>query len=105
MTSFKELLAKDRSVFTKKTQLLATEIFKSKTGVSLELMNVIFHFVERPYNLRNGDILERKLDHIVYHGSESFSPLAPKLWDLLPNSVKNSPSLQNKNFKTIQNKN
>ena len=52
--TFQELLAKDKSVSVhqKNFQLLATEIFKSKTGVSPELMNDIFHFVERPYNLK-----------------------------------------------------
>ena len=86
-------------MFTKKNlQLLATEIFKSKTGVLPELMNVIFHFVERPYNCRNGYALERRRDRTIYHGTESFSPLAPKLRDLLSNSIKNSASL--KEFKT-----
>ena len=61
-------------------------------------MNDIFHFVERPYNLRSDYILKRKRDHTVYHGSESLSSLAPKLWDLLPNSIKNSASI--KEFKT-----
>ena len=90
--TFQELLVKDKS------WLLATEIFKSKTGVSPELINDTLHFVERPYNLRSDYTLERKRDHTVYHGSESLSSLAPKLWDLLPNSVKNSASL--KEFKT-----
>ena len=98
--TFQELLAKDKSVSVhqKNLQLIATEIFKSKTGVSPELMNDIFHFVKRPYNLRSDFTLERKRDHTVYHGSESLSSLAPKLWDLLPNSIKNSASL--KDFKT-----
>ena len=98
--TFQELLAKDKSVSVhqKNLQLLATEIFKSKTGVSPELMNDIFHFVKRPYNLRSVYTLERKRDHTVYHGSESLSSLAPKLWDLLPNSIKSSASL--KEFKT-----
>ena len=98
--TFQELLGKDKSVSVhqKNLQLLATEIFKSKTGVSSELMNDIFHFVERPYNLRSDYTLERKRDHTVYYGSESLSSLAPKLWDLLPNSIKNSASL--KEFKT-----
>ena len=61
-------------------------------------MNDIFHFVERAYNLRSGYTLERKRDRTVYHGSESLSSLAPKLWDLLPNSIKNPASL--KEFKT-----
>ena len=53
--TFQELLVKDKSVSVhqKNLQLLATEIFKSKTGVSPELMNGIFHFVEIPYNLRS----------------------------------------------------
>ena len=61
-------------------------------------MNGIFHFVERPYNLRSDYALERKRDHTVYHGSDILSSLAFKLWDLLPNSMKNSASL--KEFKT-----
>ena len=53
--TFQELLAIDKSVSVhpKNFQLLATEIFKSKIGVSPELMNDIFHFVKRPYNLRS----------------------------------------------------
>ena len=98
--TFQELLAKDKSVSVhqKNLQLLANEIFKSKTGVSPELMNHIFHFMERSYNLRSDYTLERKRDHTFYHGSESLSSLVPKLWDLLPSSIKNSASL--KEFKT-----
>ena len=50
-----------------------------------ELMNDIFHFMELPYNLRNDYILKRKQDHTVYHGSESLSSRAAKLWEILPN--------------------
>ena len=98
--TFQELLTKDKSirVHQKNLQLLINEIFKSKTGVSPELMNDIFHFVEKPYNLRSDYTLERKRDHTVYHGSESLSSLAHKLWNLLPNLIKNSASL--KEFKT-----
>ena len=101
--TFQELLAKDKSVSVhqKNLQLLATEIFKSKTGASPELMNDIFHFVKRPYNLRSDYTLERRQDYTVYHGSESLSYLAPKLWDLLPSSIKNSAPL--KEFKTKKN--
>ena len=52
-------------------------------------MNDIFHFVERPYNLGGDYALKRKRDHTVYHGSGSLSSLAPKLWDRIPNSIKN----------------
>ena len=77
--TFQELLTKDKSirVHQKNLQLLINEIFKSKTGVSPELMNDIFHFVEKPYNLRSDYTLERKRDHTVYHGSESLFSFAP----------------------------
>ena len=48
-------------------------------------MNDIFRFMEIPYNLRSDYTLKRKQDHAVYHGSESLSSLAPKLWEILPN--------------------
>ena len=57
-------------------------------------MNGIFHFLEIPYNLRSNYTLERKRDHTVYHGSESLSFLAPKLQNLLTNSLKNSASFK-----------
>ena len=66
--------------------------------MSPELMNDIFHFMEIPYNLRNDYTLKRKQDHTVYHGSDSLSSLAAKLWEILPNWTKNSASL--KEFKT-----
>ena len=96
---FQELLVKDKPVCVhqRNFQLLATEIFKSKTGVSPELMNDVFHF-PRPDNLRSNYTLKRKRDRTAYQVLESLSSFAPKLWDLLPNSVKNSASL--KEFKT-----
>ena len=42
----------------KKIQSAATELFKPKTGMLIELMNDIFHFVENPYNLRCSCTLE-----------------------------------------------
>ena len=98
--TFQELLVKDKSVSVhqKNFRLLVTEIFKCKTGMSPELMNDIFHFVEGPPKLRSDYTLERKGNRTFYHGSESLSSLAPKLWDLLPNSIKNSASLTE--FKT-----
>lgn len=56
-------------------------------------MNDIFNFVEIPYNLRSNYELERKRVKTVYHGSESLSALACKLWDFLLNSTKYSSSL------------
>ena len=96
--AFQELLAADISVsgHQKNHQLLATEIFKSKTGVSPELIDDIFYFVERPCNLGSNYTLQKNRDHTVYHELESLSSLASKLWNLLPNSIKNSAEIKTK---------
>ena len=90
--TFQEFLAEDKSatVHQKGPSVIGTEIFKSKTRVSSELMNNICHFVERLFKLRSKHRLERTRDHThtVYHDSESLSSLAPQLLDLLANSPK-----------------
>ena len=77
--TFQELLAKDKSVSVhqKNLQMLATEIFKSKTGMSPELMNDIFHFAERPYNLRSDYTLERNEMILFITAQRVFLPLLP----------------------------
>ena len=93
--SFEELLVKDKSVsiHQKNLQNLAIEIFKSKNDYSPKLMKQVFVFENRPYNLRNPSILKRKKDRTVFYGSESISSLAPKIWELIPTSIKNTQSL------------
>ena len=93
--SFEELLVKDKSVsiHQKNLQNLAIEIFKSKNDYSPKLMEEILVFEKMPNNLRNPSILKRKKDRTVFYGSESISSLAPKIWELIPTSIKNTQSL------------
>ena len=97
--SFQGLLAKDISVFTKKASVIAAEILRYKTGMSSQLMNDTFHFIEKPYNLRSNYTLERNQDYTVYHGSESLLSVL----DPLPNSIKNSASLKGFKAKYMNN--
>ena len=53
----------------------------------------IFHFAEKPYNLRNNSIIQRQANRTVYFGTESISSLAPKLWELIPSEIKSAKSL------------
>ena len=53
----------------------------------------IFHFVEKPYNLRNNSIIQRQANCSVYFGTECISSLAPKLWELIPSEIKRAKSL------------
>ena len=98
--SFDEPLIKDKSVSIHKRnlQLLATEIFKVKNGVSTELTEDIFHFVNKHYDLRNNRILFRKRNRTVFYGTESLSSLAPRIWELIPQSLKDKTELSQ--FKT-----
>ena len=97
---FDELLTKDKSVSIHQinVQLQATEIFKVKNGVSAELIEDIFHFVNKPYDLRNNRIRCRKRNRTVFYGTESLSSLSPRIWELIPQSLKEETELSQ--FKT-----
>ena len=78
---FDELLIKDKSVsiHQKNIQLLATEIFKVKNGVSAGLTEDIFPFFSKLYDLRNNRILFRKRNRTAFYSTESLSSLAPRI--------------------------
>ena len=51
--------------------ILATDIYKSKNGMSTEIINDIFNSIEKWYNFWNGSILQKTsikgdLDDIMY---------------------------------------
>ena len=56
-------------------------------------MKDIFHFVQKPYNLRNDSTLQRQRNHTVYFEIESISSLAPKILEIVPCEIKNAKSL------------
>ena len=75
----------------KNLQYLATELFKVKNGLFLEIMKEIFVFQETDtYNLKSGNHLARKNIRTTQFGIESVSNLGAKLWNLLPGKVKNN---------------
>ena len=78
--SFDDLLKGDRSVsiHRKNLQILATEIYKTKNDLGPKIMKDAFHFIQKPYNLRNDPELQRLRNRIVYFRTESISSLAPK---------------------------
>ena len=50
--------------------------------------------VECNYDLRGNNFLERRRVKSVRYGTESISFLAPKMWEILPNEIKDSDTLQ-----------
>ena len=59
----------------------------------------MFEFINKNYNLRNVSILKWKRYFTVHYGSESLVSLATKIWELVPDSireVKTLPIFKNK---------
>ena len=78
-------------------QLLSIEIYKALNNLSSPLMSDLFHVKDARYNLRKGNTLELVSTNIktTSYGRDSISHLAPKIWELIPEEIKNSTSLKN----------
>ena len=94
-SSFQELLIEDNSlnIHHRNLQKLVTEIFKVKNGLSPELMNDVFEFIEKPYSLRTTSHFRSRKIRTTKYGIETPSYLGPKLWNLVPNEYKTIESL------------
>ena len=56
-------------------------------------MSEIFQLKEVKYNLRLGKTLISNNVKMAHYGTETISYLAPKIWQLIPDSIKNTESL------------
>ena len=69
-------------------------MFRFYNGLSPPLMsNILKLKAENPYNLRHVSVFSRPMVKSVYHGTESISYLRPKIWDILPEKLKNIENL------------
>ena len=98
-SSFEDLLKKDNSVFIdhRNIQALVTEMFKVKNKP--EIMKELFAPKISHYDLCNNNSFKSRRVNSVWHGTESVSYLGPKIWDLVPNEIKESESLNSFKFK------
>ena len=89
---FKELLVKDNfvSIHHKNTHTLAIEMFKVYTKTSPEIMQEGFQVKDQGhYFLRNLRDFVIPTVKSVNYGLDSMRFLGPKIWESLPNNVKN----------------
>ena len=93
--SFEELLRKDNSfsIHHRNLQKLAIEMYKVHNGLSPSLVKSIFPEREIPYNLRNGNPFQSTNVRTVFNGTETISFRGPRIWGLVPVSIKNVKSL------------
>ena len=94
-STFEEILKIDKSVTNhhRKLQVLVTKLYKVHQGLAPELMKEIFQKRDLAYNFRINLTFETRNIKSVYYGSETISFLGPKIWEHLPNNIKNSENL------------
>ena len=94
-SSFDELLLKDNSfkIHHRNLQKLAIEMFKIKLDIAPEIMKSVFRIDQNTYSLRNNDRFKSRNVHTVQFGIETATFLGPKIWNSVPNDIKNSASL------------
>ena len=63
-------------------------------GNSPPFLNEVFVQCQCNYELRGNNFLERRGVKSVRYGTESISSLTPKIWEILPNEIKDSDTLQ-----------
>ena len=95
-SSYENLLENDNSVSIhhKNIQALAIEMFKVKHKLCPDIISDIFkERTNNQYNLRNRNDFVIPRVHTVYHGTESITYLGPKIWDIVPEEIKQKKSL------------
>ena len=95
-SSYEELLQRDGSVSIhhRNIQSLAIEMFKVKHDMSPEIVNDVFtQRINHPYNFRYMRDFRTPMVHSVYHGTETIRYLGPKIWDIIPEAIKQKTSL------------
>ena len=61
--------------------------------MSTGLTEDIIQFLNKHYDLQNNSILLRKRNMTVFNETESLHSLAPKIWKLMPQSLKDKTEL------------
>ena len=95
ISSFNELLAKDGSIcfHHRNIHVLAIELFKLKNDLSPDFLNQVFERNEQNFLGRHSTYFKSRKISSTLHGSESLSYLGPRIWELLPDSLKNASNL------------
>ena len=69
-------------------------MFKVKMNISPEIMNKLFDFSKNcAHELRCDNCLSRSNTHSMHFGVESIANIAAKIWNKIPNKIKEASSL------------
>ena len=95
ISSFKELLERDRSVpvHSRNLQIIATRMFKVYNNIAPPIITRIFDKRNPNCQLRHSSHFSIPPVRSVYNGTESLSFLSPKICDIVPTELKKVKSL------------
>ena len=82
-------------------QRLATEIYKALNNLSSSLVSELFQIKDTKYNLCEASSFVTRNVKTVSYGTESISYLAPKIWEQVPDEIKNCKSVNSFKSKII----
>ena len=82
--------------------MLATEMLKVKNNIALEIMKELLAPKMSLYDLRNNNSFKIRRVNSVRNGNELVTYLGPKIWDLVPNEIKEFESLNAFKFKITE---
>ena len=100
--TFDDLLKLDNSVIIdqQNLQILATKILKVKNSLAPEIMTEVFEIKETHYNLRSeASHFKRENVKPTHYGIQSVRHLGPKIWNIVPQNIRESNSLNK--FKSL----
>ena len=82
--------------------MLATEMLKVKNNIALKIMKELLAPKMSLYDLRNNNSFKIRRVNSVRNGNELVTYLGPKIWDLVPNEIKEFESLNAFKFKITE---
>ena len=96
ISTFKQLLEKDNSVsiHDRNIKLLAKEMYKVNHNIFPNSLGIFLTKSSSRYNLRNVSTFCRDRASTTFCGTESLRILGPKIWDLLPDDIRNAENLE-----------
>ena len=95
ISSFDELLLSDNSLSIHYWNIhaLVIESFKVKNDLKSEIMREVFPNASGSYDLKNNYEFQCSNLETAHYGTESLWFLVPKIWNLIPEEIKNETSL------------
>lgn len=85
--------SKMKSLLEVRLQCLMTEVFKARKGLSPMYISELFVKKSTPYNLYRKDLLQITNKRTVTYGLNSFAHVGAKVWNKLPNELKDTDSV------------